>query len=527
MFKKYHLFCFLLLSSFVNAQPVLKLDWMHKDPIGLGRLISKDSQKNVISCGRHGTNIFGMYTDLYLTKYDSSGSIIWTRSKSDIMGGLLFPLDMVLDSADNIYVVGMAHDDPQSREGFLIKYDAQGTFLWLRFFGASQGLYGFFNSMTIYDNKYITVGAYMDSTGGPHVRALLAQYSVNGNLNWYRLDTNNYLTRTHSITSDKNGNVYATYATNCCPPSTKASIAKFDSLGNELWQYPISDSTYHFMWPQKIAVDDSSYVYLVTQAVGSGTGSAYDCGIAKFDTSGNQKWFSIYRNLPYQGKDELPTNILFDKNNCFVYGYIDRNSGNDGFVAKLSKNGSMKWDYIYSPTGNGDNGIAKVDFLNDSILAIIGTGIFTNNSMGSFLQLIDTSGNFRMNYSNPDYCVVFDACIIDSSFYFIGNYRDTNEIEPDSSFICKVGFDRMNNVIQTSKDNRIKVFPNPFTNQLKIIIHEGILSNFEITIYSVLGKKVLTSVNNLTINTQGLPAGIYFLELKNRDKILKQKIVKY
>jgi len=527
LIEKIFLFCLLLLFGAASAQPILKLDWMHKEPVGLGLLIRKDSQKNVISCGRHGTNIFGNYTNLFITKYDSSGSIIWTQTKSDIMGGLLFPFDMVLDSADNIYVSGRAHDDPQNREGFLIKYDAQGTFLWLRFFGFSQGLSGFFNSMTIYDNKYITVGAYMDSTGGPHARAMLAQYSPSGNLNWYHLDTNNFLTRAHHITSDNYGNVYAAYATNCCPPATKASIAKFDTLGNELWQYPIADSTYHFMWPQKIATDDSSYVYLITQAVGSGTGSAYDCGIAKLDSNGNQKWFSIYRDFPYQGKDELPTNILFDKNNCYVYGYIDSLSLNAaGFIIKISKMGVIRWDYVYSPITTNKNAISGSSLISDSTIAIAGSGAILPNIGGIFLQLLDTSGNVKFNYQNPNYCGINGMINIDSIFYFVGDYHDTNEIEPDSSLTCRISFDFMNYVSEGLDDVGFTTYPNPFDEQININFVNQILDKVEITIYSVLGKRVLTSVNDLTLNTQALPGGIYFLELKYRDKIVRQKVVK-
>ena len=69
----------------------------------------------------------------------------------------------------------------------------------------------------------------------------------------------------------------------------------------------------------------------------------------------------------------------------------------------------------------------------------------------------------------------------------------------------------------------IKVFPNPTTDVVNISSQEAI---DKVEFYSVLGKKVKTSLNNNSIDISTLNSGIYFLQLHSGEKSITKKIVK-
>lgn len=521
---------FLVLSYSLYGQSGFSIDWIRKEPASVGLLIKKDNDKNIITTGQESQGLGLGFSDLYIRKQDTLGNVLWSQNRPySIPGGGYQPLELMIDSLNNIYLTGvLSHGQFNTQEeGFVIKYDSQGAFQWEKEFGIQQGLTCLFGSMTIYKNKYITVAGIVDSNG-LNVKAIVAQYSSGGNLNWYHLDTNSYLTRAHGLACDKFGAVYAAYASNCCPPNTTATVAKFDTLGNELWQKQILDSIYRYKWPSKIALDDSSYVYLLLQSVGVGTGSGTDCAVVKLDTNGNQNWFSIYRDFPYSNKAELPVNIFFDKNNFYVYGYIDSTSSiRNAFLAKFTKNGLLLWGYKYAPSNFGGDGIAGASIMNDSIIFIGGIGVFNSSQGGMFFQVLDTAGNLKFNYQNISSTILLKMEKIDNSFYFVGSYQDTNQVAQDSSLTIKVSYDIVNHVIKMWPSISIIAFPNPFQNEIQI--QTDITQDTQtIEVYNTLGKKLyqLNFKSRISIDTELWTKGVYFLKISSSKKTSSLKFLK-
>ena len=132
MIKKKFLLFFFLISSFLScySQSTLTLDWIDKEPVAYGKFIKHDNQKNIITVGLAGTNPFGTYVKLYISKHDTNGNLLWKHLLNG-NGGLLRAKDILIDSANNIYVTGRAHYDSQFAEGVTLKYDTQGNLNWL------------------------------------------------------------------------------------------------------------------------------------------------------------------------------------------------------------------------------------------------------------------------------------------------------------------------------------------------------------------------------------------------------------
>lgn len=74
-------------------------------------------------------------------------------------------------------------------------------------------------------------------------------------------------------------------------------------------------------------------------------------------------------------------------------------------------------------------------------------------------------------------------------------------------------------------ENKIRVFPNPFSNEITIYSDEKFDT---IEMYSVLGKKVIAKSLKNTINTSQLAKGVYFLKLTDiNGKIIVRKVIKH
>ena len=82
--------------------------------------------------------------------------------------------------------------------------------------------------------------------------------------------------------------------------------------------------------------------------------------------------------------------------------------------------------------------------------------------------------------------------------------------------------------LKSIKKETIELFPNPIFNNLTIKINE-LKPPFELKIYDILGRiwSINTAnYNEITLNTEHLIKGNYFIEIKNKELIVVKKIIK-
>jgi hypothetical protein len=78
---------------------------------------------------------------------------------------------------------------------------------------------------------------------------------------------------------------------------------------------------------------------------------------------------------------------------------------------------------------------------------------------------------------------------------------------------------------EQTNTNDFKVYPNPTNNILNIILPKP-SDYFTISVYSSFGQELFKASNKTSIDISNLPKGIYFLTVKNYDRIWTTKIVK-
>ncbi|MFD2528290.1 MULTISPECIES: S8 family serine peptidase [Polaribacter] len=74
--------------------------------------------------------------------------------------------------------------------------------------------------------------------------------------------------------------------------------------------------------------------------------------------------------------------------------------------------------------------------------------------------------------------------------------------------------------------NDIEVYPNPVLNELNITIDNLHLNETKVSVYTILGKKILTFENKKNIDVSSLKSGVYLLKIKNGTSLKSLKFIK-
>ncbi|HEX8532251.1 MAG TPA: SBBP repeat-containing protein, partial [Cytophagales bacterium] len=243
------LLAFLMIASLALPSPAQTPDWQwaragRGTDNGIGRAIATDPDGNVFVTGYfEGSVTFGNTiltspgeTDLFLTKYDSTGRVLWTKRAGGFQGVRATALSV--DPSGNAYVVGTFQGNAQFdgvtlqnpstivNDLFIAKYSNAGTLQWAKQVGGSS--YEGANAICtdpnggVYVSGWLTTGKnYRDeqtafSFGSVTVTVpgangtFLAKYDADGNAVWARANTNpmDASALITSLAADPAGTVY-------------------------------------------------------------------------------------------------------------------------------------------------------------------------------------------------------------------------------------------------------------------------------------------------------------------------------
>jgi hypothetical protein len=228
--------------------------------------------------------------DIFIVKYDSVGNLIWAKSAGGT--GNTAGLGITLDAGSNIYITGyftsqfiFANDTlvaPSNASNvFLVKYDSSGSKLWGRSAkntcGGSQGwsvatdgannvyiagLFGTTSCSIIFDQDTLSGVGYWNT--------FLAKYDSMGNVIWAKGTLCPGSAKSYFIATDGFANIYMTgnfdstitFGASTLINSSGNSdgyLAKYDSSGNALWARSIGGS---FLTGYCVATNQNDKIYI-------------------------------------------------------------------------------------------------------------------------------------------------------------------------------------------------------------------------------------------------------------------------
>ena len=213
---------------------------------GLG--VTTDSSGNIYVTGETWGGLDGNTSsgknDIFLVKYNSSGTKQWTKQ----LGTSTFDegSGVTTDSSGNIYVTGDTGGglDGNTSSGkqdiFLIKYNSSGTKQWTKQLSNSSNEQVFGVATDSSGNIYVT-GTTMGNLDGNTFcycnDIFLIKYNSSGTKQWTKQLGTSTFDAAYGVTTDSSGNIYVTGGTgggldgNTSSGSGDIFIVKYDSSG--------------------------------------------------------------------------------------------------------------------------------------------------------------------------------------------------------------------------------------------------------------------------------------------------------
>lgn len=235
-----------------------------------------------------------------MTKYNSSGSKIWTKQ-----WGTAFAdegNDVAVDKDGNIYVTGSTFGNLDGNvnvgnwDVFLTKYDSSGNKRWTKQWGSALTDEGSGVAVDKDGNIYVvgTTFGSIDgniSSGGSDI--FLTKYTSNGSKVWTKQCGSPSNDRSCGISIDEDGNIYVIGTTfgniggSVNAGGSDVFLIKYDHKGNKIWtkQYGTAsdDKSYG------ISIDTANNIYNTGATFGNLSGSAnvggFDIFLGKFSSS--------------------------------------------------------------------------------------------------------------------------------------------------------------------------------------------------------------------------------------------------
>jgi len=304
-------------------------------------------------------------TDAFLAKYDSAGSLLWTRQLGTSSNDRGY--SVAIDGSGNAYISGHTKGGlgggPTAGgwDAFLAKFDSSGTHLWTSQLGTSGWDMSYSVAVDGSGNAYISGRTDNGPISYPYnIDAFLAKYDSSGSLLWTeQLGTSEY-DISNSVAIDGSGNAYISGWTSGSiggpnEGSSDAFLAKYAPSGSPLWtrQLGTSSSDQSF----SVAIDGSGNAYISGRTEGSLDGphaGGDDAFLAKYNDSGSLLW---KRQLGTSSSDVSYSVAIDGSGNAYISGetWGDLGGPNEGscdaFLAKYDTSGSLLWT---KQLGTGD-----------------------------------------------------------------------------------------------------------------------------------------------------------------------------
>ena len=283
-----------------------------------GRGVTTDLSGNIYVTRETWGNLYGNTNsgslDIFLVKYNSSGTKLWTKqlgtSSSDEGRGV------TTDSSGNIYVTGKTGgglDGNTSSGGddmFLVKYNSSGTKQWTKQLGSSEICPVQFvceeaNGVTTdpSGNIYVTGYTYGGLDGNTNScddflfqcsDIFLVKYNSSGTKQWTKQLGSSKQEQGKDVTTDSSGNIYVTGTTNGDLDGNTSSggvdifIIKYNSSGTKQWTKQLGTSSNDY--GRDVTTDSSGNIYVTGTTSGglegNTTSGGSDIVLVKYNSSG-------------------------------------------------------------------------------------------------------------------------------------------------------------------------------------------------------------------------------------------------
>lgn len=276
-------------------------------------------------------------SDVLITKYDSTGTIVWQRAFGTSTEQSV--TSAVLDSSESIYCTISAFNPL-----YTLKVNSSGVFQWFYTLGSpgSGSSYGV-PAATAVDSSgnFYSAGFWVPpGTGGVGYGYFIKQ-ATGGSISFAKSISAAYpeSTNCYGIAIDTSGNIFTGGYQSVASGTNNLTIWKFNSSGTNQWNRYVSTS--RNLNGGNCAVDSSGNVYAAGKMETSGGSGYYLTYIIKLDTNGNTLWQRSI-STGSNKSTELSSMSISTSGELIVTG---SSTSNGAWVTKLPLDGSGTGTY--------------------------------------------------------------------------------------------------------------------------------------------------------------------------------------
>lgn len=368
--------------------------------------------------------IFGLVVvPMILTENDVISSHTFVGASNE----LIAPAAIQIDDAGNIYIAG-GIDSTANTSVFLLKYDSNGSFLWTDAWGGSNGT-TYASGLALGPSGVLYVTGFTSAFGNGGGDLFLLKFHTNGSLAWARTWGGTLFDAGKSVAVDPLGNVYVVGTTDSYGSvQGEAAILKFDSSGALIWAR---------IWGGANSSDgsgvvaDSSGVYVAGAENSFGAGD-YDALLLALNSTGS---LIFERTWGGSGRD-IANTIALDSSSkaLYVAGSTDSYGvAGDAFILKFDALGNIVWQRTWG--GNGTDRATGITVDSHGYIYVAGdTPSFGASNGTAFILELDSGGKIAYGdtwgkpYGKPcpEPCTSASSVAIDSFgyAYVAGSVRD-------------------------------------------------------------------------------------------------------
>jgi hypothetical protein len=363
--------------------------------------------------GLDGNTLMGT-SDFYLTKYDATGTRLYTKQMG-VAGALTSGNSVTTDASGNVYATGVTFGglDGNTLTGisdfFLTKYDSTGTKLYTKQLGAvGADTNGESVATDANGNVYVT-GQTLGGLDGNNLigtifDAFLTKYNASGTkLYTKQIGVTGTDTYGASVATDSNGSVYVTGQISGGLGTADCFLIKYDVSGTGLYAKQLGVAGAHTEG-QSTATDASGNVYVAGSTQGNLDGNTLkgttDFFLTKYDANGAKLYT---KQMGVAGKDTYGSSTATDASgNVYVTGRTQ--GGLDGNTLKgITDLFLTKYDASGDKLYTKQMGVAGAYTSGNSTATDVYGNVFVTGSTNGGLDgntLTGTSDFFLMKYNS-------------------------------------------------------------------------------------------------------------------------------
>lgn len=251
----------------------------------------------------------GANTNIIMTKLGTGANTVWS---TQLTGSSTTeqPKNVVLDSSYNSIVIGKTNANVSNTDMYISKFDSSGSLSWQKTIGDTDNDTTYDVALNDNQANVIVTGRVIGATSEAYVAKLA---SSNGSIVSQYYVGSSYIV--NSVTTDSSNNIYLLCSETLDASRNNAVLIKCQTDFTITWQVNIgygSPSTTD-MTGVAVAVDGSGNVYVTTRR-GSGADEDY---LLKFNSSGTLQWQTGFN----YGTNSGFTGIAIDStNNIYIAG---------------------------------------------------------------------------------------------------------------------------------------------------------------------------------------------------------------